>query len=181
MEPVTRLVSDGIVLETDRLQLRRLTRDDAGFLIEVFNDPAFVRFVGDRNIRTVEKAHDFMENGPFESYRRNGFGHYVAVRKNDCRAIGICGFVKRDALDDVDIGFSLLPEFRAQGYAFEAASALMEYGVHTLGFKRIVAIASPQNASSIRLLEKLGLAFERMVKLSEGGETLSLFATSFPE
>jgi ribosomal-protein-alanine N-acetyltransferase len=164
-----------VVLETERLQLRRLTRDDAGFLIEVFNDPAFVRFVGDRNIRTADQAQEFMEKGPFESYRNHGFGHYVAVRKSDCRAIGICGFVKRDALEDVDIGFSLLPEFRAQGYAFEAASALMDYGVGTLGLPRIVAIASPDNAPSIGLLEKLGLRFERMVRLSEDGETLSLF------
>ncbi len=179
MEPVEPVPTN--VLETERLQLRRLTTDDAGFLIEVFNDPAFVRFVGDRNIRTVDQARDFIEKGPFESYRRHGFGHYVVIRKSDRRAVGICGFVKRDALDDADIGFSLLPEFRAQGYAFEAASALMAYGVDTLGLQRILAIASPDNSPSIRLLGKLGLAFERMVKLSEDGETLSLFATSFPE
>jgi RimJ/RimL family protein N-acetyltransferase len=164
-----------VVLETKRLQLRRLTTGDAAFLIDVFNDPAFVRFVGDRNIRTLDQAREFIEQGPFESYRRHGFGHYVSSLKSDGTPIGICGFVKREALDDVDIGFSLLPEFRAQGYAFEAASALMEYGAGTLGLQRIVAIASPQNAPSIRLLQKLGLRFERMVKLTGEGETLSLF------
>ena len=170
-----------VVLETGRLQLRRLTTGDAEFLIEVFNDPAFIRFVGNRDIRTIDQAKEFLEKGPFESYRRHGFGHFLVTLKDAGTPIGICGFVKRDSLEDTDIGFSLLPEFRAQGYAFEAASALMDYAVHILGFNRIVAIASPENASSIRLLEKLGLRFERMVKLSEDGQTLSLFATSFPE
>jgi RimJ/RimL family protein N-acetyltransferase len=165
-----------VVLETERLQLRRLTTGDAEFVIEVFNDPAFIRFVGDRDIRTVDQARDFIEKGPFESYRRYGFGHYLVTLKDDGTPLGICGFVKRDALEDVDIGFSLLPAFRAQGYAFEAASAVMAYGADTLGLRRIVAIASPDNASSIRLLGKLGLTFERMVKLTDQGETLSLFA-----
>jgi RimJ/RimL family protein N-acetyltransferase len=163
------------LLETERLQLRQLTNDDAGFLVEVFTDPAFIRFVGDRNIRTVEQARDFLEKGPFESYRRNGFGHFVVTRKRDETRMGICGFVKRDALDAADIGFTLLPPFRAQGYAFEAASAVMAHGRDTLGFRRIVAIASPENEASIRLLVRLGLTFERMVKLSENSESLSLF------
>ena len=165
-------------LETERLHLRRLTTDDAALLIDVFTDPAFMRFVGDRNIRTVDQAKAFLEKGPFDSYRKYGFGHFVVTRKLDGARIGICGFVKRDALDDVDIGFSLLPPYRAQGYAFEAASAVMAYGWETLGFQRIVAIASPHNDASIRLLGRLGLTFERMVKLSEGGESLSLYASN---
>jgi RimJ/RimL family protein N-acetyltransferase len=164
-----------VVLETRRLHLRRLSTADAAFLVDVFNDPAFVRFVGDRNIRTIDQATEFIENGPLESYRRHGFGHYVAVRKSDDTPIGICGFVKRDALDAVDIGFSLLPAFRAQGYAYEAASALMEYGATTLDLPRIVAIASPDNTASIGLLQKLGLTFEGTVRLTEDGELLSLF------
>jgi RimJ/RimL family protein N-acetyltransferase len=163
------------LIETERLRLRHLTRDDAGLLIDVFTDPAFMRFVGDRNIRTVDQANAFLETGPFESYRKHGFGHFVVTRKHDEVRMGICGFVKRDALDAADIGFSLLPPYRAQGYAFEAASAVMAYGRDTLGFRRIVAIASPENASSIRLLGRLGLTFERMVKLSENSESLSLF------
>ena len=168
------------LLETDRLSLRYLTTQDAGFLLDVFNDPAFIRFVGDRNIRTVDHAIEFLLKNTFESYRRHGFGHFVVIRKSDGIAIGICGFVKRDALEDVDIGFSLLPPFRSQGYAFEAASAVMAYGRDTLGFHRIVAIASPDNDLSIRLLKRLGLTFERMVKLSETGEALSLFAWNVP-
>lgn len=164
-----------VVLETDRLRLRHLSTDDTGLLLKVFNDPAFIQFVGDRHIRTAEDARAFIETVPFESYRRYGFGHYASVLKGDDTPIGIVGLIKRDALDDVDIGFSLLPEFRAQGYAFEAASALMTYAANTLGLRRIVAIASPDNAPSIRLLGKLGLTFERMVKLTEDGETLSLF------
>lgn len=166
------------MLETDRLRIRRLSTEDAGLLLKVFNDPAFIQFVGDRHIRTVEDARAFIEKVPLESYRRFGFGHYASELKDDDTPIGIVGLIKRDALDDVDIGFSLLPEFRAQGYAFEAASALMEYGTNTLGLQRIVGIASPDNARSIRLLGKLGLTFERMVKLSEDGDALSLFGWS---
>jgi [ribosomal protein S5]-alanine N-acetyltransferase len=162
-------------LETERLHLRRLTLDDAGFLIEVFNDPAFIRFVGDRNIRTIDDAESFLEKGPFESYRRHGYGHHAVIRKADSQPLGICGFIKRDALEDVDIGFSLLPPYRQQGYGFEAASAMMAHGRDTLGFRRIVAIASPDNDASIRLLGRLGLTYERMVQLSENGESLSLF------
>ncbi|MGH9383507.1 MAG: GNAT family N-acetyltransferase [Vicinamibacterales bacterium] len=165
-----------VVLETDRLQLRRLSIDDADFLLSVFNDPAFLRFVADRQIRSVDQARAFIENGPLESYRRFGFGHYLSALKPDGTPIGICGFVKRDALEDVDIGFSLLPEFRAREYAVEAASAVMGYGIDTLGFRRIVAIASPDNASSIRLLGKLRMTFERMVKPKDDSEDLSLFA-----
>ena len=164
-----------VVLETARLQLRRLTLDDAAFLIDVFNDPAFKRFVGDRNIQTVDQARAFLEKGPFDSYRRFGFGHYVVELKGSGTPIGICGYVKRDTLPDVDIGFSLLPPFRSQGYALEAASAVMAYGRDTLGFRRIVAIASPDNDASIRLLGRLGLSFEGRVKLSEKGEELNLY------
>jgi RimJ/RimL family protein N-acetyltransferase len=164
-----------VVLETERLQLRRLTLDDAAFLIEVFNDPAFKRFVGDRNIHTVDQARAFIEKGPFESYRRFGFGHYIVRLNGSGRPIGICGYVKRDALQDVDIGFSLLPPFRSQGYAFEAASAMMAYGRDTLGFRRIVAIASPDNDASIRLLGRLGLTFEGRVKLSADCDELNLY------
>ncbi len=169
-----------VVLETGRLQLRRLTTGDAEFLIEVFNDPAFIRFVGNRDIRMIDQAKEFLEKGPFESYRRHGFGHFLVTLKEAGTPIGICGFVKRDSLEDTDIGFSLLPEFRAQGYAFEAATAVMDYGRDALGFKRIVAIVSPENDASIRLLGRLGLTFERMVKLSENGETLCLFGWSAP-
>jgi RimJ/RimL family protein N-acetyltransferase len=164
------------VLETERLQLRRLTLDDAAFLIDVFGDPAFKRFVGDRKIRTIDQARDFIEKGPFDSYRRFGFGHYVVALKGSGRPIGICGYVKRDSLPDVDIGFSLLPPFRSQGYAFEAASAVMAYGRDTLGFRRIVAIASPDNEASIRLLGRLGLSFEARVRLNPAAEELNLYA-----
>jgi RimJ/RimL family protein N-acetyltransferase len=164
------------VLETERLQLRRLTLDDAAFLIDVFGDPAFKRFVGDRKIRTIDQARGFIEKGPFESYRRFGFGHYVVELKGSGTPIGICGYVKRDTLPDVDIGFSLLPQFRSQGYAFEAASAVMAHGRDTLGFRRIVAIASPDNDPSIRLLGRLGLSYEGRVKLGSKGDELNLYS-----
>lgn len=164
------------VLETDRLRLRRLTLGDATFLVQVFNDPAFIQFVGDRHIRTADEAREFLDRVPFESYRQLGFGHYLVERKDDDLPIGICGFIKRETLEDVDIGFSLLPAYRGQGYAFEAASAVMEEGRTALGFTRILAIVSPANERSIQLLERLGLRYERMVTMLPQSPPLKLFA-----
>jgi len=166
------------VLETERLILRRLSDDDAGFMLALMNEPSWLRFIGDRGIRNVVDARAWIRNGPVASYESLGFGLYLVLRKDDSVPIGICGLVKRDALDDVDIGFALMPAFRAQGYAFEAASAVMDYARSTLGLGRILAITSPDNDASSRLLEKVGLRFDRMIRLTAGGPETRLFATA---
>jgi len=112
-------------------------------------------------------------------YSRLGFGLYLVELKEEDRPIGICGLIKRDALEDVDIGFAFLPVYWGKGYAYEAASAVMDYGKTDFGLKRLVAITSPDNDASISLLEKLGFRFERMVKLSDKSEELKLFAIEF--
>ena len=163
------------VLETDRLIVRRLSPDDAEFILRLLNEPSWLRFIGDKGVRTIEDARAYILRGPVEMYSRLGFGLYLVAIKGGGPPIGICGLIKRDSLEDVDIGFAFLPEYWGRGYAYEAASAVMAYGGNVLGFKRIVAITSVDNDSSARLLEKLGLRFEGMVKLSNDSEEVRLF------
>lgn len=163
------------VIQTDRLVLRWLTTEDAGFIHELLNDPDWLRYIGDRGVRTLEDARDYLLQGPIAMYAQAGFGLYRVELRESRVPIGICGLIKRDALEDVDIGFAFLPQFRGQGYAWEAAAATLEYGRRTLGLSRIVAIVSPKNHSSIQLLQKLGLRFERKIRLTSDANEVDLF------
>ncbi len=163
------------VLETDRLILRRLAVKDAEFILRLLNEPSFLRFIGDKGVRTIDDACDYILNGPVHSYERFGFGMYLTELKETQIPIGICGLLKRDSLEDVDVGFAFLPQFWKRGYAFESAAAVMAYGRNTFGLDRIVAITSPGNDESIKVLVKLGLRFERTIKLSEDGPPVELF------
>ena len=165
------------VVETERLTLRKLEVGDADFILGLLNDPSFLRFIGDKRVRTLDDARRYLVDGPIASYERFGFGLYLTELRDEGAPIGICGLLKRDSLDDVDVGFAFLPRFWSKGYALEAASAVMAYGRNILGLRRIVAITSPDNEASIRLLEKLGMRFESMVRLSEDGSELRLFAS----
>jgi RimJ/RimL family protein N-acetyltransferase len=164
-----------IVLETERLYLRYQTLDDAPFILELVNDPAWLQFIGDRGVRTLDDARSYIANGAIKSYERDGFGFYLVERKEDHTLLGMCGLVKREGLEDVDIGFAFLPDYRSKGYAYEAASAVMQYAKETLGLTRVVAITTQDNHSSGRLLEKLGLRFERLVQMPNDTELLRLF------
>lgn len=164
-----------VILETERLVLRQLTEADAAFMLALLNDPAFVRFIGDRGVRTLDEARGYFAGGALASYARNGFGLYLVERKPEGTPVGICGLVRRDGLGDVDLGYAFLPAFRGQGYAFEAAAAVLAHGRQALGLPRIVAIVSPDNERSIRLLERLGMRFERMVRLPGDSEEIKLF------
>jgi RimJ/RimL family protein N-acetyltransferase len=165
------------VLETERLVLRRLSTDDAAFILELVNDPDWLRFIGDKGVRTLEDARDYILNGPVDMYARLGFGLYRTELKESGVPIGICGLIKRDGLADVDLGFALLPKFRAKGYAYEAAAGAMAYGRNMLGLNRILAITSPENLGSAQLLEKLGFQSEGMVRLSSDSPEVRLFAS----
>ena len=165
------------VLETDRLNLRWLSNDDAEFILELLNEPSFLRFIGDKGVRTLDDARDYILNGPADMYTRLGFGLYLTELKDGGVPIGICGLLKRDGLEDPDIGFAFLPKFWARGYAYESADAVMAYGKTVLGLNRIVAITSPDNYASGRLLEKLGLRFERIIHLLNDASEVRLFAS----
>jgi RimJ/RimL family protein N-acetyltransferase len=164
------------VLVTARLRLRHATTADCEFVLALVNDPDFIRNIGDRGVRTIADAERYLNNGPISSYEKFGFGMYVVELKNSQTPIGFCGFVRRDWLPDVDIGFAFLPQYRSQGYALESASAVKMYGREVLGLTRIVAIVSPTNADSIRLLEKIGLRFESMVRPADEDADIQLFA-----
>ena len=163
------------ILETERLMLRQMRVEDAEFIFELVNEPAFIRNIGDKGVRTLDDARDYILSGPVASYAKFGFGLYVVVLKETGAAIGICGLLKRDSLEDVDIGFAFLERFRRKGFAYEAAAAVMEYGRNSLGLKRIVAITSPDNEASIRVLEKIGLQFEKMIRMPGSDEDTRFF------
>jgi RimJ/RimL family protein N-acetyltransferase len=153
------------VLETARLFLRRVETSDAGLFLELLNDPAFIRFVADRGVRTTDDAVRYIEEKVLLSYEKFGFGSYVVELRDTGEPIGICGLIKRETLDDVDVGFSILRRYWGQGYATEAATAVIEYGRRKLLLPRIVAIASAENTNSINVLKKIGLRFERTIRL----------------
>jgi RimJ/RimL family protein N-acetyltransferase len=150
--------------------------DDARFMLELMNEPSYIRFIGDRKIRTLEGAKVSITNGPIASYARNGFGLYLVELKETGESIGICGLIKRDRLDDVDIGYAFLPKFWLKGYAIESAMAVKNYARDILGLKRMVGITDPENTGSIRVLERIGMNFEKMIKLSEDDIDLKLFS-----
>ena len=164
------------VLDTGRLRLRWLTLDDAPFISRLVNDPSWLRFIGDRGFRTDEDARGFLQKGPLAMYQRRGFGLYHVALKESAMPIGLCGLIKRDTLPDVDIGFAFLPEFRGRGYGHEAAAAVLEYGKGHLALNRIVAITSLDNLTSIKLLAKIGFAFEQRISLTAGEPEVNLYA-----
>ena len=158
--------------------MRWLTAGDAGFIRELVNEPSWIEYIGDKGVRTREDAARYLENGPLAMYRNVGYGLYCVESKKRGRPMGICGLIKRETLDDVDIGFAFLPQYWGQGYAFEAASAVLAYARQPLGLSRIVAILSPHNERSRKLLGALGFAFDRMVSMPSGGEELLLYAVA---
>lgn len=167
-----------IVFETERLSLRRLTTDDAPSILTLVNERAWLQFIGDRGVRTLADAQRYLMDGPIAMYARCGFGLFAVVRKSDGEFLGICGLLKRDTLEDVDLGFALLERFWGQGFATEAAAATTEYATRACSLRRLVAITASDNHRSIQLLEKLGFAFERPFRPTEKSPESKLFAWS---
>lgn len=165
MDPIT----------TPRLTLRQMRAGDAAFVLALTNDPLFVQHIGDRGLRTTADAQHYIDTGPWTRDAARGFGLRPVVLRGSGEPIGVCGLLERDALPDPDIGFAFLPAYRAKGYAFEAATAVKRYAHEALGLARLLAIVSGENAASIRLLEKLGFGFDRMVRIAEGEPELKLF------
>ena len=150
-------------LTTERLSLRWFTEADVELMLAVWNDPAFVRYVGDRGIRTLDEAEEALANGILATYRDHGYGPYRVATRDGDRPMGICGLFKRDYLDDPDIGFGLLPEFCRAGFAYEASRAVLDEAKRS-GLERVTAIVSPDNAASIGLIDKLGMSFVERLK-----------------
>lgn len=164
------------ILETDRLILRQLTPADAPFMFELVTDPSWIEFIGDRGLKTHEDARAYIVEKYVAGYERHGFGLYAVELKESGVPVGICGLIKREGLEDVDLGFAFLPHHAGHGYASESAAAVMAYGRETLGIGRIVAITLPRNRRSIRVLEKAGLRFEKMIRMPGDEDELALYA-----
>lgn len=163
------------ILETKNLSLREFTYDDDEFLVRLMNSPSWLRYIGKHSIQNTDQARQYIEKGLLQSYADKGFGLWLVELKGTSIPIGMCGLLKRDSLEHVDIGFALLPEYESKGYGFEIAASTMIYGKHILGIDPIVAITKSENIKSIGLLEKLGLKYSTTVRLKPDGEELMLF------
>ena len=166
-----------VILETERLRLRRLSPGDAKFIFQLVNEPSFIENIGDRKVRTDEDAVRYIENGPMASYARYGYGLYKVELKETAVPIGICGPLKRETLEYPDIGFAFLPQFWGNGYALESAKAVMVHSRKVLGLNEVAAITTPTNERSIKLLEKLGFEFQCQKSLTEGESPINLFVS----
>lgn len=172
---------NGPILQTERLQLRWMTLDDTPMMFAVWNDPAFMRFVGDRGIRTLEEAEAAMQHGPLHLYTEYGYGPFRVIRRDDGVEMGVCGLYRREGLDEPDIGFAFLPDYRGRGFGYEASVAVLDHARDVLKLPRVTAIVSPENGASIALLEKLGLRYDKAICLPGDDEDVSLFAINFAD
>ena len=166
------------LFSTERLSLRKLATTDAEFILRLVNEPSWLDNIGDKKVATIEDAEEYLLSGPMAMYETFGFGLYCVVLRDSKLPIGMCGLIKRDGLNNVDIGFALLPEFCGVGYALEAAQATMHYGNKKLGIETLDAITLPTNSSSIRLLQKLGFTFRKPIFMPGDPEQLSLYGCS---
>ncbi|MBE2217103.1 MAG: GNAT family N-acetyltransferase [Ignavibacteria bacterium] len=164
-----------VILDTDRLILREFEEEDAGFILRLLNSPGWLKNIGPRGIQTEENAKEYINSKLRKAYTELGFGFYLIELKSGGESVGMCGLVKREGLDDVDVGFALLPEYEGMGYAYEAATAIVEYAANILNISSLSAITIPSNSSSIKLLEKIGLRFSKMIRIPNDPEELMLF------
>ena len=169
----------GPLLETERLQLRWMTLDDTPMMFAVWNDPAFMQFVGDRGIRTLDEAEVSMQQGPLHLYSEYGYGPFRVIGREDGADMGVCGLYRRDGLDEPDIGFALLPDYRGKGFGYEASVAVLDHARDVLKLPRVTAIVSPSNDASIALLEKLGMCYDKAMRLPGDDEDVNLYIVNF--
>ncbi|MFC6040946.1 GNAT family N-acetyltransferase [Paenisporosarcina macmurdoensis] len=167
------------IIETERLVLRHMKTEDAKFMLELLNEPAWIKYIGDRGIRTIDEAIKYIEDGPMTMYEEKGIGLYLVELKESETPIGICGLIQRDFLKDVDLGFAIHSKYWGNGYACEAAQATLIYGNEVLGFQRIAGFTSLDNEKSAKLLLKLGMIEEDKIKFASTQEEVRLFAIKY--
>ena len=167
------------ILETERLVLRQLTEADAAFFMKLANTPSWLKYIGDRNIKSIEASKKYLRDGSIKSYKERGFGFYMVELQENNDLLGVCGLIKRDTLEDVDIGFAFMPEAEGKGFGYESAYSVLNYAKNKLKINRIIAITVPENERSIGLIKKIGLTYEKMVKLEDDGEDLMQFGINY--
>ena len=170
-----------LVAQTKRLTISKFTIDDAPFFFELVNTPHWIKYIGDRNIKTITEAEQHLINGQIKSYDTHGFGFYKLNLKENNNPIGTCGLIKRETLEHVDIGFAFLPEYEGKGYGFESSKAILKVAKNIFKLETILAITLQVNKPSINLLEKLGLSFQKMIKPFEDDQELMLFAKNLSD
>lgn len=166
------------ILDTERLSLRMLTSSDASFILELVNSPGWLEFIGDKKIRNEQDAVLYLQNGPLKSYSTHGFGLWMVQLKASDTPIGMCGLLRREYLSAPDIGFAFLPAHTGKGYAFEIAKAVREYATKSLGIETLQAITLPHNERSIKLLEKIGLRFAKLMQAPRDPTELRLYQSN---
>ena len=168
------------IAETQRLIITKITLEDAPFFVELMNTPHWLKYIGDRNIKTVQDAEENLKKGILKSYKEHGYGFYKLLLKGENnKTIGVAGLIKRKELEDTDIGFGFLPEYEGKGFGYEASVEIMKLAEHTFKLKRVLAITNPTNKNSIKLLEKLGLTYQKAINPFEEEKELLLFAKKF--
>lgn len=159
-----------LILETERLQIVEFTKKDADFILELVNEPAWIEFIGDKNINNLHEAAHFIEHKLQPSYKEHGFGLFLVKLKEQYSSIGMCGLVNRPGLENIDLGFSFLATHRKKSYAFESSKVMIKYAKNTLKIPKLVVITNPNNVISGKLLEKLGFTFDTLIDLAEDGK-----------
>jgi len=163
------------VIETPRLIIRPFTLEDAPFILRLLNEPSFIENIADKGVRTLEQAADYLVHGPMRSYAAHGHGLWMVALKETGTPLGMCGLIKREAFQDIDVGYAFLPEHTSRGYALESVEAVLDFGRRTFGLTRVIALVTPGNARSERLLAKTGFTFEGFVKMDPDPEDVALY------
>lgn len=156
-----------MILETDRLILQEFTTADANFILDLLNEPAFHRYIGDKGVRTIDEARIYLTEGAISSYKNSGYGLWLAKTKKNNTSIGMCGLKNRDVLEIPDLGYAFLKQYWSKGYATEAAPGVLTYAFEKLSLNRIAAITHPENKGSEKVLQKLGFQFKKLVYLDD--------------
>ena len=173
------MIVSGVITETERLRLRHFNDNDAAFIVRLLNEPGFLRYIGDRGVRTVQDAASYIERAALASYRAHGFGVYAVQLRQTGAIIGMCGLMQKPWLDAPDLAYAFLAEAEGSGYASEAARAVIDHARDTLGMDRIVAVVVPENAASLRVLAKLGFTARGHVHDPRDGTMLELKEAAF--
>ncbi len=163
-------------LHTERLRIEHFREADADFLVTLLNDADFITNIGDRGVRDLEAARRFYRDRLAASYREHGFGMFAVRLRQSGELLGMCGLVRRPQLEHVDLGYAFLPNARGHGYALEAARRVVAYAIDDLGIGELLAIVNEDNTPSRHLLEKLGMRYERRLRLEENAAEVCLYA-----
>jgi len=168
-----------VVTITERLLVRELSVSDASFILELVNSPSWLKFIGDRGVKNLDDAKSYLKKGPLKSYDDHGFGLYWVGLRESNTPIGMCGVIKRVDFESPDIGFAFLPKYEGKGFGYESASAILDYCKTEFHLKRILGITLEANTASVRLLEKLGLTFEKKFIYESTKEELLMYALNY--